>query len=85
MNIEQLYEFFFWCMIVNFAFYIITVGYAFFMKDFFCLMMFKLFDTDRRESLNMLVKYIASYKLLIIVFNFTPWLALSIMTRYVYS
>lgn len=82
MNIEQLYDFFFWCMIINCVIYMITVSYAFFMKDFFCRLMFRLFETDRAEALNMLQRYIASYKLLITVFNFTPWLALFIMTRF---
>ena len=82
MSIEQLYDFFFWCMIINFVLYMITVSYAFFMKDFFCTMMYRIFETDRVESLNMLTRYIASYKIMIIVFNMTPWLALYVMTRH---
>jgi len=82
MSIEQLYDFFFWCMIINFVLYMITVSYAFFMREFFCNMMYRLFETDRVESLSMLTRYIASYKIMIIVFNMTPWLALYVMTRH---
>ncbi len=79
MDLNQLQDFFFWCMIINLGVYIITAVAAFSMKGFVCRVQKRLFNLDEAESLKYMQSYFANYKLLVTVFNFTPWIVLLIM------
>ena len=80
MDIEILKSFFFWCMIINFGIYLFAVVAVIAFRDFICKMHTKWFDIDNQTAKHSLYKYLAAYKLLVTIFNFTPWIALVIIT-----
>jgi len=75
MTLLQLQDFLFWSMVVNFGLYLLTVIAVFALKDFICALHQKLFGFDQSTTLQSMHRYIANYKLMIIVFNFAPWIA----------
>ena len=79
MNIQLLQDFFFWSMIINSAIYIVTALATMFLRAFVCGLMKKIFDFEKEESLKALQRYLANFKLLITVFNFTPWIVILII------
>ncbi len=79
MNIEQLRDFFFWCMILNFGLYLLTVVSLFTFKGTALKIHQKLFGMDEAELNRSFYSYLAGFKLLTMVFAFVPWLALVIM------
>jgi len=81
MDAQTLQEFFFWCMIVNFGIYCLTAIAVVAMRDFVCRTQEWFFAVDRKTSHKLIQRYLASYKLLITVFNFAPWIALLIINR----
>lgn len=81
MDAYFLQEFLFWCMIINLGIYCFTAIAVVTMRDFVCKTQEWFFGTDRETSLKLVQRYLATYKLLITVFNFTPWIALLILNR----
>ncbi len=79
MNIETLTSFFFWCLIVNSGIYAITAIAVLTLRNFICRMHGKWFSLDDATVLKSIYSYLAAYKLIITVFNFTPWIALLII------
>ena len=79
MNIDLLQDFFFWSMIINSAIYVISALATMFLRGFMCAVMKKVFDYDKEDSLKAVQRYLANYKLLITVFNFTPWIVILII------
>lgn len=79
MNIQLIEDFFFWSMIINLGIYLISSLATLFMPAFLCTVMNKVFDYSREESLKAVQRYLANYKLLITVFNFTPWIVILII------
>jgi hypothetical protein len=79
MNIEMLQDFFFWSMIINCVMYALTALATIFLRDFLCWIHKILFDLEKDEVLKLVQRYLATYKLLITVFNFTPWIAIMII------
>jgi len=49
------------------------------LRDFLCRIHKKIFGLDEEAVLNSIHRYLASYKLLITVFNFAPWIAILII------
>lgn len=79
MDIEILQRFFFWSMIVNTGIYAITAIAVLVLRDFVNKIHKKLFGLGESEVAKSTQKYLANYKLLITVFNFTPWIAILII------
>jgi len=79
MDIEILQEFFFWCMLVNTGIYAFTAIAVLVLRDFVCKIHKKLFGLDKETVSKSIQKYLATYKLLITVFNFAPWIAILII------
>ena len=80
MDAEELQGFLFWCMILNIVIYTFTLLATLWLRDFMSRMHEKLFGLARDTVLKAFYTYLAAYKLLVIVFNFVPWLALHIIT-----
>lgn len=80
MNLEQLKDFFFWCMILNFGLYLLTVVSLLTFKGTVLKINKKLFEMDEAELNASFHRYVANFKLLTMVFTFVPWLALVIIT-----
>ena len=79
MDLELLENFFFWCMLINSGVYVFTVVALFSVRGFVYRIHSKLFNMDREAVDKSTQKYLANYKLLITVFNFTPWIVILII------
>jgi len=79
MGVEKLQEFLLWCLLLNIGIYTFTVLATVLMRDFMSGMHEKLFGLREDTVHKAFYTYLAAYKLLIIVFNFVPWLALVII------
>lgn len=80
MNSMQTWTTFFgWLTAVNFGVYLITVLLLLAMRNFAYRMNAKMFGISEEKVASASFKWIATYKLLIIVFCFAPWLALKLM------
>ena len=81
MNLDILQEFFFWCLVINFSIYTITSISMVIFRDFFNKLMKIAFPLDDESISKSFLRYLGNYKLLITVFNFTPWLAIMIVNN----
>ena len=79
MEIEVIEKFFLWCLIVNTGIYAVTAITVLLLRDIYCKVQEKLFGLDEKEVMRITQQYLATYKLLITVFNFTPWIAILII------
>lgn len=79
MDIEKLQEFFFWCMLVNFGIYTFTAIAVLVFRDIICKIHKKMFGLDEETVSKSMHQYLATYKLLVTVFNFAPWIAIMII------
>ena len=79
MELNQLTEFMGWCAIVNIGFITVIALFLLICKNFVMhshQLMFKISD----ESLEKIYfKFLAHYKLVVIVFNIAPYMALKLM------
>lgn len=80
MNIEQITTFLAWLSIIN----IVLLGFSAIMilvfKDLITQIHSKLFKLSSTELMPIYFRFLAQYKLLIIVFNVTPYIALKLMS-----
>jgi len=81
MDIEMLQRFFFWCMLVNIGIYALTAIAAIVLRDFICTIDKKLLGLDEETVNASIQKYLATYKLLITIFYFAPWIAILIIKQ----
>ena len=79
MDIESLRQFFLCWLIIDLIFYMITVTAVIFASNWVTGLQAKLFKVSQETACEMLYRYVAFFKLFIIVFNFGPWLALVLM------
>ena len=79
MDIQTLTAFFMWCTILNFALLLLSSLMCICAGDWTYRMHNKLFSISR-ETFNVAIySFIALYKLLVIVFNLIPYIALVII------
>lgn len=76
MDLYIFQEFFFWCLIINFGLYILTAVAILVFKPMVMAVHQKIFAFDEATTLKELHRYLANYKLIVTIFNFTPWLTL---------
>lgn len=79
MQIQEFQQFFFWCMIINGSIYLISALAIGLMREWACKIMFLVLGMEAADTLIAVQRYLANFKLLITVFNFTPWLVLYLM------
>lgn len=79
MDIEMLTRFFMWCTIVNTGLLAFAFLFLVFASDFVYRMHGKWFPMPRETFSIVLYGYLGVYKLLILVFNLVPWVALAII------
>lgn len=79
MDVQMLTDFFLWCMIVNVIVYAWAALWLIIAPDFVFRMQGRLLSVTRERFDGAVYAYLGAYKLLIIVFNFTPYVALSII------
>jgi hypothetical protein len=81
MDIDRLQDFFFWCMIVNVGIYLLVVVAWLSLRDFYTNILMKVYGLDELIIKKGVYTYTANYKLLITIFNFTPWIAILIIKQ----
>ena len=79
MDIETLRQFFLCWMLIDVGIYIFTVLAILFATQPLARLQAKLFRVSEETATEMLYRYVAFFKLFIIVFNLSPWLALMVM------
>ena len=79
MDIQTLTKFFMWCTIINLGLLILTSIACIFLADFSYRMNNRFFSISR-ETFNIAVfSFIALFKIVVIVFNIAPYIALLII------
>jgi len=79
LDIKILEGFFFWCMLVKIVIYAYAAIAVLVLRDFVCKIHKRMFGLDEETVFKSIQRYLATYKLLITVFNFAPWLAILII------
>ena len=79
-SIETWTTFFGWCTVVNIGIYVLSVTMLSLMRNFAYGMQAKVFAVSVEDAARVSISYVGAYKLLITVFCFTPWLALTLMS-----
>ncbi|MDH3231474.1 MAG: hypothetical protein OEN55_16920 [Alphaproteobacteria bacterium] len=79
MDIQTLTAFFMWCTIVNVAIFAWSILWFIVAPDFVYRMQSRLFPLPRETYDAIVYAFLGGFKLLIIVFNVAPWLALLIV------
>jgi hypothetical protein len=79
MDLQILERFFFWSMVVNAGIYTLSAIAVVALRGFVYKVHQKLFGLDEDAVAKAVVNYLGNYKLLITVFNFTPWIAILIV------
>lgn len=80
MELEALQAFFGWCTVINTVFYAVGLIANIGLRSFYTAMVVRMFQVSESEWHATLMRGVVTYKLLIVVFNFVPWLVLVIMT-----
>jgi hypothetical protein len=76
---ENLIAFFGWCSVLNILLLSISAFFVFFLKSYISKIHSILFDISRDDIYKSYFQYLAFYKILIIVFNIIPYIALKII------
>lgn len=79
MNIVELTEFFKWMTIANFVLFFLSFLLSMVMKGIILSMHSKMFGVSEATVQNVIYGFFGIFKIFIIVFNFTPYIALLIM------
>ncbi len=79
MSIEQLTSFLAWCTLLNSAFLIFASIALMAMRNSIAAIHSRMFGIDKPDLQTIYFKYLAYYKIAIIVFNLVPYLALRII------
>jgi hypothetical protein len=79
MSIETLTELLAWITAVNIGLLLLTTILLFLMKDFAVKIHSKMFDIDAKDLNRMYFDYLGRFKVLVIVFNLGPYIALRLM------
>jgi hypothetical protein len=80
MDMYTLKAFFGWMTLINLGFYIWTALMCVCCKGVLTSVSGKMFGVSEATGKAIIYGYVGTYKLLFIVFNLVPWLALVIMT-----
>jgi hypothetical protein len=79
MDIQIFTKFFMWCSIINGALLILSALLLTFMQDFIYSLHGKLFPLPRETFRVIIYSFLGGYKILFIVFNLVPYVALVIL------
>lgn len=80
MNIETIREFLGWCTIINYGLMILAFLKVYALRNTLAQFRQELFGLDEESVRQLQGQFFVNYQLVIIVFNLTPYIALSIMT-----
>ena len=79
MDLAKLTELFQWMTIFNVAILIISAVLMMILRDIVCRMHGRLFGIEESQVAAIAYNYLGIYRLLVLVFNLVPWLALNMI------
>ena len=79
MNIETLREFFGWCTVINLGLLVFAFVKLMLIRDWASKIHAQMFGIDQASVQRAYFQFFVIYKIAIIVFNFVPYIALSLM------
>ena len=79
MDVNQLTAFFGWCTVLNISIYAFSALFITVFKKFTISIHSKLIGLDAAELPALYFKFMGNYKICIIVFNLTPYIALKLI------
>ena len=77
--IEMLTKFFAWSLVINIGILVFSTIMLILMRTRVSRLHAKLFDVDEQFLSQAYFKYLAQYKIMVLVFNLVPYLALKII------
>ena len=80
ITIEIMIEFLGWCSVINIGVLILSAVFIIIFNDTVVKIHTKMFEIDRKFIHQEYFKYLAQYKIIIIIFNIVPYFALKIIT-----
>ncbi len=79
MYINEITIFFGWCTVINMGIYTLSALFIIVFKDFTTSLHSKLMGMSASELPLLYFNYMGNYKIAIIIFNLTPYIALKLM------
>ena len=79
MSLEQLTDLFLWMTVINAGIFLFTALLAITSRGFVCRLHGRLFGIAEDKVAVVTYGYLGAYRLLILVFNVVPWVALLLM------
>jgi len=79
MNIQDITTFFGWCTVINFSLYTILALFIVLFKNVTTDLHSKLMGLDSCELPRLYFKFLSHYKVGIMLFSLTPYIALKLM------
>ena len=79
MSLELITDFFFWCFVINASLLMIWVLFMMFAPDIVYKTQYKWFPISRESFSEIMYRFLGFYKLLILVFNLAPLIALQLV------
>ncbi|MGK0297404.1 MAG: hypothetical protein ACI9XC_001007 [Gammaproteobacteria bacterium] len=76
MNVDQLTELFKWMAIINIGLLLLSTVLIMLLKNYICKIHAKLFGIDEDKIPIVVYGYLGIYKIMIIVLNIVPYIAL---------
>ncbi|MBT5389088.1 MAG: hypothetical protein HN817_06310 [Porticoccaceae bacterium] len=80
MSLEQLTGFFGWCSVINIGVLLFSTIMLVLMKDWVINIHSKMFNLNPQVLAPIYFRYLGNLKLLVIVFNLVPYLALKLIS-----
>lgn len=78
-NLNEITEFFAWCSLINISILCFTTLFITLFKNFVVNVHAKMFSIDSSQLPKLYFKYLANYKVAILIFNLVPYIALKLM------
>jgi hypothetical protein len=69
----------FWCLVIDLGIYVARAVAVVTLKGFVYQVLKRFFGLDEEASARSVMRYLGNFKLLIIAFNVTPWIAVMII------
>ncbi len=79
-SLDTMIEFFGWCSVINIGLLIFSAVLVILLKEQVSQIHAKMFNLNKNDIFLEYFKYMAQYKIMIIVFNIVPYFALRIIS-----
>lgn len=79
MTLDQWTEVLGWCLVLNYGLLLLSTLYLVVFREGGLRLHHKLFGLPENRIMEISFQYLAAYKVLLLVFNLAPWLALQII------